>query len=741
MQEASSPIEQFATNGAQPATAAPPPHPLPELLARVGIDPRRDGWQSRLPFATGDVTAGTENELATCVQAAGADADFALTLAEESRTGFAGPQLEAWLASSGGVWHHAWVRVRWDDLSTRARAALRAELAMRSDAHRFHVADAHGDRVRLPASQVLRLALVDAIGDPARSPALTAAAERVQRGIINDNTAPEILSAYLACDEPGRSVGAAAARETALRHLLVQALAAWGNTRFGLRETGQRLEVFSSPNPPERLQALARVVPAEVYRRLLLNPCLGGFDEGEAKAAYMHLCHETLSRSRLAASARLRREGIGLSRDVTRLPCDTSLLNSGTHVSLGSKVFGEIAVDGSAGAATEKWYGDLVTKVFEHFLPLFVGTYAAAPARLPVSPLRPEQTLGFLPLELAAPQLRQTWAAWRRKAGLLGTLRGDIVPDARLLDYFAALPSLEGHEAHDGTLGSETRLLAALESAGVYSGRMSFYDLYKLRSRARMGFSGFEARFYSTFPRFEADMGPAVDLQRAITLAAWSALARGAVGHQDVPDDPRSQAERRQMLFHAAIGVPFFYVHRNTRNRFLLDMLARTRGVRASKRYPTHFKVGMAAYGQALCDWLRTEGSGGNLSGGAALLDDAAARMHGEGTASALLLNRARAITEPGRVNAGIEAGYRTTVVLAQTSEAFALAHRLFEECEDEPEWRERLRATLGPRPPAVILDAGREALAGPSGSPEALRQLIALLILHAEFRHHRSGR
>ena len=232
----------------------------------------------------------------------------------------------------------------------------------------------------------------------------------------------------------------AVARENAQRFLLTQLLVAYANNKFHLGEQGQELQVYAAPNPPVRLRALGRLLPADAYRELFMNPCLSGFTDGVAKRSYMHLCHETLSRSRMHAGARLTEAGIGRPQVVGSFVCDTSLLNNGTHLSLGSRRLTEYFGAQPAAAGEEKYLGDLASKVVEHFLPLFVGLYSAAPARLAAADLRPERALGFLPHELQSEHLRLSWQSWKRKAGMLAGLKGDCVPDQRLLDYFAALP-------------------------------------------------------------------------------------------------------------------------------------------------------------------------------------------------------------------------------------------------------------------------------------------------------------
>ena len=68
-----------------------------------------------------------------------------------------------------------------------------------------------------------------------------------------------------------------------------------------------------------------------------MSPCLSGWDRGEAKQEYMHLCHEVLSRSHINAVAKLHDAGI-ITNNLVVLPntSNISLANNGTHVSLGS---------------------------------------------------------------------------------------------------------------------------------------------------------------------------------------------------------------------------------------------------------------------------------------------------------------------------------------------------------------------------------------------------------------------
>ena len=170
-------------------------------------------------------------------------------------------------------------------------------------------------------------------------------------------------------------------------------------------------------------------------------------------------------------------------------------------------------------------------------------------------------------------------------------LRGDFVPDFRLIDYPVALMSTDRSPALDGTLGNTDRLKSDLTDLGIFDARMSMYLPFRLRTAAVMGFSGFEGRQYSVFERFEDDMGPAADLQNLVVALAYKYVALGQVSHQHIPDDPCLESERRQIFFGAAIGLPTFYVRRDSPNAFLRRIVEGTRGVRHSHRYQGYLRV------------------------------------------------------------------------------------------------------------------------------------------------------
>lgn len=651
--------------------AAMAPQPFPDCAlppgrtslesVRNALGIRRNGRGAlacELPFGPGDATVGVENELQVAVNGRAADVDLAETIRSskylrnilrraergELSRGQA-TDLERFLdANHEGVWENSWVRFPLQRLGTSSRALLDADLRAdkrapgagpRSDADRFFL-DHRGERwLRVPISYLLRLALAEALDASASdslTPSVHAFGIHVMDCLLNDNTSPEVISFY-PCSGTGRRAGASVARETARRFLLCHLLVELANTRFGLAEHGQRTDLYFSPQTPWRQRQLNTLVSDSFYRHLFMSPCLSGWDQGEAKQDYMRLCHEVLSRSRLQTMIRLKDCGI-VANNLVVLPSvsNTSLANNGTHVSLGSRRLGAALCEtgGGFGACEEKHLGDLVIKIVEHFLPLFVGTYSASPQRLDFWSFHPETALGFLPHELEPVHLRMLWRRWKGKAHLrrcgktftpfgpiwldrwisraLG-LHGDTVPDGRLIDYLVSPLSTEASPGLDGSRGNDLRLKQDLAELGIFDARLSLYLMMKPRAFNACGFSGFENRIFSLFPSLLEDMGPAIDLTQLLLMLAWRLVLNGDITHRHIPDTPIVESERRQVFFAAALDVPTFFVSRTTENRLIHRILERTPDTRPSHRYPGYVRVKLAAYRKALIDSLCEDGA------------------------------------------------------------------------------------------------------------------------------------
>jgi hypothetical protein len=196
-----------------------------------------------------------------------------------------------------------------------------------------------------------------------------------------------------------------------------------------------------------------------------------------------------------------------------------------------------------------------------------------------------------------------------------------------------------------------------------------------------MGFSGFEGRYYSQFCNFADDMGRAADLQTLITALAYKYMAHG-VNHAHIPDAQSVESERRQIFFGAAIGIPTFFVHRNSTNAFLEKILKKTSGIRASHRYPGYQRVEIHEYRRALIQVIREDAADLiELMDLHDTMNDLEMRVNepashsAAGRLTAGILNEVNA-SSPLRCNArefntGAERYYRTTLRKQHIEEAF----------------------------------------------------------------------
>ncbi|MGB8889534.1 MAG: hypothetical protein WCC87_22615 [Candidatus Korobacteraceae bacterium] len=644
---------------------------LPESL---GLSDCKTVPFDELPFGALDATAGSEDELQAVVVGRSSDCDLPLSIRESrffrniARRSASGEaprrtllELEAFLNDTRGVWENSWIRFPEARLGKHALHVFHADLQVtrdgssgeRSDALRFRFTQNGEPWLRIPISYALKLSLADLIGAQPHLPeAMRQEASRLMRHFLNDNTSPETTSFHIVAAEWKHSLGEQLAREAARRFLFTSLLISWANRRFGLLETGQRALVYHAPVPSVHQEELSSCTSDSFYRELFMSPCLSGWTDGEEKYQYMHLCHQVLSRSQLNAVAKLREAGI-IANDLIVLPSlsNVSLANNGVHISIGSRALSrQLRCHNGFQPADEKRLGDLAIKIYEHFLALFVGTYTAAPYRVGFTQFHPERLLSFLPHELDFTHLRLLWREWKEKAHLslcghaltpygprgfdhmvakLFNLRGDCVPDARLLTYPVAWLASEQASALDGTSGNIQRLSSELDELGIVDQRMSFYMPLRLREQQRDGYSGFEARYYSLFPSYDRDMALAANLQQFLLALAYRLALQGEVTHQEIPDDPTSESERRQPFFFSAAGVPAFYVHRESRNQFLRALLLNCKKTRPSRRHPGYFRISIRDYRRALLAYIQqTAGDLVEAMNMHATLSDLAARCN-----------------------------------------------------------------------------------------------------------------
>ncbi|MGE0087070.1 MAG: hypothetical protein AB7S75_21920 [Desulfococcaceae bacterium] len=630
---------------------------LPRILDALNISPDapREILAESLPFSLNDTTAGAENELQTLVTGSAETADFPLyirdsnyyqnllkraSVGENSRRPLL--DLREFLDSNTEqVWENSWVRFPESLLSAYARQVMDQDLRAdksrpdspgRSDSEKYFFTAYGKKHIRIPVSYLLKLSLADLIRpDSGIHPALRAVGEKLTGHFLNDNTSPETFSFCPVSLNRKNGMGKGIARESLKRYLLTQLLAMYANRKFGLAENGQKVVICFAPHPHVRQKKLSTLISDSFYRELFMSPCLSGWNRGEDKHRYMHLCHQVLSRSQLHSVSKLKEAGI-ISRNLVVLPSlsNVSLANNGTHISLGSRRLTQVLKDPNSGfdATDEKYTGDLLIKIMEHFLPLFAGTYSADPFRLDFSDFHPEKALGFLPHELDFTHLRMIWRRWKKKANLkifgqpvtpfgppwldkwfarIFGLKGDFVHDFRLIDYFVSLMSTDRSAALDGRMGNDRALKQDLADFGLFDPAMPMYLLYRMRAFSQMGFSGFEGRYYSLFENLTQDMGHAASLQNLLTALAYQYILSGQITHEHIPDTPHTESERRQIFFGAAIGIPTFFVHKDTRNLFLRRILAKTQKTRLSHRYKGYIRVYNTEYRKALIAVIRED--------------------------------------------------------------------------------------------------------------------------------------
>lgn len=747
-----------------------------------------------LPFSINDTTAGNETELQAVVIGDKHHVDLPIIIEQSNyfvnilRRSAAGDltkkavtELEKFInGNHDGVWENSWVRFPRKNLGFMARQIFDNDLladktdhskGTRTDLHRFSFKVKDQDYIRIPVSYLLKMSLAEAL-DSHKSlpPVIFEKGCAMMDHFLSDNTSPETYSFHVTPLQRENGMGKAMAKETAKRFLFSQLLVMYANEKFSLTASGQRAMVFFSPHPPIRQKKLNACISDAFYREIFMNPCLSGWDRGEIKQEYMHMCHRVLSRSQLNAVGKLREAGI-INSNLIVLPntSNISLANNGIHISLGSRKLGALMEDPSSGFSTrhEKYIGDLVIKILEHFLPLFVGTYSAAPYRFDFADFHPEKALGFLPHELDFTHLRMLWRRWQKKAKLkifgrpltpfgplwldkalsaLFRLKGDFIPDYRLIDYLVALMSTERSPALDGTLHNHDHLKQDLSDLGVFDKHMSLYSFIKLREFGVIGFSGFESRYYSLFPGFEMDMAKAVDIQNLLHTLAYKYIAGGVVTHAQIPDDPFIESERRQIIFGCAIGIPTFFIRHDTENQFMRKIVAKAERVRPSRRYPGYLRVRHKEYGRALIRILQEDAADLiELFDMKETIDDLALRIEepeqyaASGELKRGIVNKAGEGSPMSMTgmdfNRAAEEYYRDDMRRNHLQEAW----RFFEEDVHQMEssavhdrWmiRSAMREILGDQDAPVFIAAHKNDVLEEKASADVIEKLLHLLIL-----------
>jgi hypothetical protein len=611
-----------------------------------------------IPYAGDDATCGIENEFQTAVSGKNSDVDLPRYINESNylknlikRIGRGDLKAKSFDGlneyldeNEKGIWENSWVRFPRNTLSSFAESVLRHDLKQdkgipsgpdRKDAENFLIRENGKEFLRIPVSYMLKLALADSLDSRTYiSPVIRDTGIKFLDSFLNDNTSPEIVSFFPAKGHEGKRSSENIKNQTLKSYLLTQLLVLYSNKKFELSMNGQDVSLYFSPHPPVRQKKLNDLITDSFYRELFMSPCLSGWDKGEEKHSYMNLCHQVLSRSSLNSILKLKEAGI-VSGDRVFLKgiSNISLANNGTHISIGSRKLSGVIKSGDKSFTSlhEKYYGDLVIKIFEHFIPLFTGTYSASPYRLSFHDFHPEKVLGFLSHELDFTHLRMMWSRWQKKADLkmfgnpvlpfgpewfekymLKTfrLRGDYVSDFRMIDFPVSLLSTDESPLFNGKPGNDERLKKDLASMGIFDGKMSVYTLYRMRNMANAGYTGFEGRYYSLFESLDRDLERAADMQMLLTAAAWKYVINNDVLHEHIPDTPETESERRQIIFSSSIGLPYFYIRKKTPSVFMQKILSKTANIKSSNRYQGYVKVQTSDYMKALVELIKVDSAG-----------------------------------------------------------------------------------------------------------------------------------
>ncbi|MBF0111609.1 MAG: hypothetical protein HQK74_02620 [Desulfamplus sp.] len=334
-------------------------------------------FAASMPFSDNDATCGCENEFQAVVMGNSCDVDLPITIRDSSCyknilkrnkrdgenyrkvIGFerylkqsdensAGELLSDDEKSSRSeqkefedVWENSWVRFPKERLNLYATHILDRDLyfdkqnpslGYRKDINSFFVKKDGVEYLRIPVSYLLKIALANAVGNPSANSALRATAKNMMSCYINDNSSPEILSFFPSPLKIAAGREISAVRETAIRFLLIQLLTAYANRQFRLIENGQRAMVYFASHTPQRQKQFNTTIPDAFYRELFMSPCLSGWDQGEYKMGYMHICHRVLSRSRLNAVSKLKMLVLSLQILLCFLIFQMSALPTTAHI-------------------------------------------------------------------------------------------------------------------------------------------------------------------------------------------------------------------------------------------------------------------------------------------------------------------------------------------------------------------------------------------------------------------------
>jgi hypothetical protein len=268
-----------------------------------------------------------------------------------------------------------------------------------------------------------------------------------------------------------------------------------------------------------------------------------------------------------------------------------------------------------------------------------------------------------------------------------------------------------------------------------------------------MGFSGFEGRHYSLFDSFIPDMGQAVSLQNLIYLMAFKYIASGQISHEDIPDNPFIESERRQIIFGSAIGIPTFFVHKNTGNTFLKRIIEKTQRVRSSSRYSGYTRIYNTEYRRALLSIIREDAA--DLIEMLDMRDtirDLEYRINepdnfaASGKLTRGILNQEKARSPmnlpAGTFNQAAENYYRTELRNKHIKESFNLLTEdivKLDRAESgiSQEMRSQLHNILGQNNLSIFMETVQNEVMQDKASPATLEQIVNLILVYIHYKNN----
>jgi cell division septum initiation protein DivIVA len=316
-----------------------------------------------------------------------------------------------------------------------------------------------------------------------------------------------------------------------------------------------------------------------------------------------------------------------------------------------------------------------------------------------------------------------------------------------------AILSTEKSPALNGKLHNSQLLKQDLADLGVFDTKMSLYLFDKLREYDNMGFSGFEGRHYSLFDSFMPDMSQAINLQNLIYLLAFKYIAAGQINHENIPDDPFIESERRQIIFGSAIGIPTFFVHRNTGNTFLKRIIEKTQRVRSSRRYNGYNRIYNIEYRRALLNIIRDDAADiiEMLDMRETILDlecriNEPDNFAASGKLIGGILNQANAKSPmnlpAGTFNLAAEKYYRTVLRKQHIRESFDILREDIIKLDQavssvSQEMRNLLHSILREKNPASFMEAAQSEVIRGKAEPQTLEKLVHLILAYIHYKNN----